>query len=236
MIEVAVKNSKVVLFEDKDLRFPYDSRTEPNYTYNFPSKYAWVTIGCDTYPGFAHDIDLVCEEVLKLPFDIPTTFFLTPHEVEGRTNGYATYSHGDNDSHHHYVVLSGKRIPIMPSMTRYLVAHEYGHVFENWLTHDLFPPKPEIEFRTAYARLRGVEHVESQSEQRTWPRRTCEYIANDFRLLMTDAEHEFWPHPAPRPEKVLNKGFHNFWNQFKDKAADKTSYLGPHKFLPTEPQ
>lgn len=141
----------------------------------------------DPFPCYAHPMELVkeaasaTEEALKLPVDIE--LYIYHYEFLHRTNGYACTT-GDD----HIIVLSGKRIPLHPAMTRYLVSHEYGHHVQHQLD------------RMGHATLKEYKLLRGGSTDkyggRTWHKATMELFANDFRILVAGQEMEFWPHPG----------------------------------------
>jgi hypothetical protein len=149
----------------------------------------------DPFPCYAHPVGLVrkvAEEVeaaLTLPREID--LYIYHYETLGRTNGYACDWGGD-----YIIALSGKRIPIHPAMTRYLVAHEYGHhvdFYLSWLRNDV---------REEYRKLRGGT---DDYGSRRWHQNTGELFANDFRILVAGQEMDFWPHPGfDHPHKKLD--------------------------------
>lgn len=168
----------------------------------------------DPFPGYPHDKALVEEMVglvtSKFPITWPVTYYILSHEFLGRTNAYAQASafdygkkiEGAKDGEEQYsripyIVLSGKRIPIMPAMTRYLVSHEYGHVVEDWIAKQR--GQTDSELLKGYSEMRGLTET-PKSYGGGWHITPGEIFANDFRILMTGLEAEFWPHPCSRPE------------------------------------
>jgi hypothetical protein len=94
------------------------------------------------------------------------------------------------------IVLCGKRIPPMASMTRYLVTHEYGHAAFNHAARllgytDRMGDRPERD----YLSVRGTEIAEGN---RRWHQLASEIIANDFRTIVMRTEEDYWPHDVPR--------------------------------------
>lgn len=168
-----------------------------------------ATVYIDPFPCYTHGIELVAAEVkhaeslIKLPF--PPHYFVLPFESLSRTNGYAdgnSYSLQDDKENWYteprpYIMFSGKRICIAPSMTRYLVSHEFGHVVHSNLAHKL--KLNYREFAQMYAK--DVRHVEYSPDYGglKWHTNTNEIIANDVRVGILDREIEFWPHEVARP-------------------------------------
>lgn len=139
------------------------------------------------------------------PLGIDVYVYVAAFEKEGRTNAHAytgiNYDATDEERiNGKYpistgtIVISGKRIPIMPSMTRYLVSHEYGHLVEARLVE---AGRLDVE---EYAKKRGCEPRGTEFYGgRTWHKAFGEIFANDFRIIICDREPEFWPHPVPHP-------------------------------------
>lgn len=170
----------------------------------------------DAAPAYAHDVDLVARELARVqvlaPLPFPLAVLLLSHECVSRTNGtyYDEYNYSGEPTTIGgktkyppvgYIVLSAKRIPIHPALTRYLVSHEYGHGVMYHL-----------------ARLRGVDSQSLLADYRDlcrpntshgygcgrWHANVGELFANDFRILVAEREVEFWPHPGfLRPDELL---------------------------------
>jgi hypothetical protein len=169
----------------------------------------------DAAPCYAHDEALAREEFERVrqlaPLPFPIAVFLLSHECSGRTNGHylnewnytatptATKT-GEQYPAVGIIVLSGKRIPIHPAMTRYLVAHEYGHGVMYHLTRQR-GLKSEETLLAAYVQKSRPDASRSYGCRR-WHANAGELFANDFRLLVAMRELEFWPHPGfARPER-----------------------------------
>lgn len=176
---------------------------------------SWQTsIRVDPAPAYRHPPDLVlkvlehCDQVL--PLARPPVVFALDREGLGRTNGETRYDcdwEAPKDEHnrgirHHFIVLFGKRIPPHPAVTRYLVAHEYGHVVEDVIAARLYKSDPpDAELIADYAKLRGLEQPGYYGPG-TWHVSPGELFADDFRILVAGVEAEYWPHPGvPRPEE-----------------------------------
>lgn len=158
----------------------------------------------DPTPAYAHDMNLVKFEVGQLDnlIDVPATFYVTHFEGTGRTNGWASTStdydgdrvNGKYVDKLYYVVLNGKRIPPHPAMTRYLVAHEYGHCIQYWLENRW--GLNEGDLITAYNKAFRKVEAPAYYGPGTWHLTPGEHFANDFRICGAFKELEFWPHPG----------------------------------------
>ena len=159
----------------------------------------------DPFPCYAHDASLVAQVAAQVeaafPCPWPPNYYLLSFEEVSRTNGHAQPCYiyeGDGPRYpfEPHVVLSGKRIPLHPAMTRYLVAHEYGHCVNYWIEFKR-RDKDEVvtRFDREYAAMRGVEASGSYGAGH-WHANTGELIANDFRICVCGIEPEFWPHPG----------------------------------------
>jgi hypothetical protein len=205
----AHKNQTVELLSDPSHDFDEKGPFYRCGNGNYPRQ-----IFVDPAPCYHHDVALVKAKLVELrrvaPLPLPLTVYLLSHEETSRCNGAYTddYVYGDDKTQVEiggkkrypptgWIVLSGKRIPIMPAMTRYLIAHEYGHAVEHWLGK---VRHGEDRMNTWYRK-----HVRPEAEHGygcgRWHKNIGEVFANDFRILVAKAEPEFWPHPYPRPEK-----------------------------------
>lgn len=175
-------------------------------------RYQWAAGGWeafDPFPGYGHDVGLVrlmvdaVDRRWRLP--VPLTVHVAEHEALQRTNGWAdrAYYGDDEDAPwpwHAHVLLSGKRIPPHPAVTRHAVAHELGHHVMWWLAHRRGLDVDEL--LDAYADLRGLP-AEEPSGGGTWHRAIGEIFACDFRVVVCDVERGYWPHPGiPHPART----------------------------------
>jgi len=172
-------------------------------------------------------------EKAEAAFPVPFKpyYFILAHEFDDRCNGMATTNHIYIDDANadrpmpfdSVIVFSGKRIPIHPGMQRYLVAHEYGHIVDYNIT---YMRKKEIDgLDEEYAQMRGLE-LNQKYTARNWHANIGEILVNDFRIVCTDTESEYWPHDVAPPAKldaVTEQGWRNpvkeFWNKMKTEYA-----------------
>lgn len=190
-----------------------DSSGDPTIYLRSPSGYQ-LTTRVDPFPAYGHDPAIVrealahVEAAYPLPRRRQPTIHVLPFEELSRTNGWTDIDYDYTDrkrtDFRSMIVFSGKRIPPHPAMTRYLVAHEYGHVVERHIR--LAVGLPEFEdggrFDREYAALRGMRRERSYGGG-TWHATTGEVFACDFRWIATSLEREFWPHPGvARPDQV----------------------------------
>jgi hypothetical protein len=185
-------------------------------------------VNVDPYPCYGHDPELVKQEaernIAAFPIDRDVTYGLIDREEVGRTNGitWIGFNDGDADAVGEKpwtptVVLFGKRIPIHPAMTRYLVAHEYGHVVSKFLRWKNGEKDADSKLYSEYQKLRGFKTAPHYGGG-TWHATVEEIFANDFRILVVGAEREFWPHPGfSRPEGIPE--IIAFWQEKKKLAG-----------------
>lgn len=207
------------------------------------SSLGWSHKACsstfDPFPGYAHNATTAhvtaeyAAEICPPLYDIE--IFLPNREEIGRTNGYSTncyvreYADGECVSRTPLglIVLSGKRIPPHPAMTKYLVGHEYGHHI-CWMLGNLRNPDhlQNDSWLPEYAQLRGlpVDEVSHHGAGGNWHDSAAEIFACDFRILVLGIETEYWPHPGiPYPNTV--EGLDTWWvNTFNElREADPIS-------------
>lgn len=173
-------------------------------------------------PAYAHDLRAVEVELRHLqtvaPLPFPMKITVLSHDFLSGTNGhyyndyYYNHDTGINEYAVGNIVLCGKRIPIHPAMTRYLVAHEYGHGVQYYLER-------VRDMKTDSLRALYIEQCRPDATQAygpgKWHTNVGELIANDFRILVAKRELEFWPHDLyARPE--ANPAVVAFWNEVQE--------------------
>lgn len=219
---------RVINFTDDDIHYPFQSDPciyPPKRQYKYPS-----SLYLDTFPCYSHSLDVVYNTAFKIekdfPIGAPPAYYLLPRDQKGFTNGYAT-SHeiwAENDKEEHgwietQVVLAGKRIPLHPAMTRYFTSHEYGHCVHYWI--EFIQGRKDDEegfnpFEREYAKIRNIIPSKEYGGRR-WHKAIGEIIVNDFRVIMTNTENEFWPHDVEHPLKC--QPIIDHWNDLKAKYA-----------------
>jgi hypothetical protein len=203
-------NSYVIEVGGADLEWPFESTTSARPRFRtLEGKYS-RTVAVDPCPAYSHDPELVKRLVRKVtelfPLRFDVYFYVPKFEVLERVNGWASPGTEWNDGKEvlgtSSIILSGKRIPLHPAMTRYLVPHEYGHLVEVEIREHLgFTANQNKEFDAMYRALRDDMPPEPENYGAgTWHLSTGEIFANDFRILVGGLEAEFWPHagiPSP---------------------------------------
>jgi hypothetical protein len=203
----------------RDVRVAEEGRWEfrdSELTWQPPQRYA-LSSKFDPVPCYPHDRAAAEQAAAHVQERCPPLWdvdcFLADREEIARTNGHSALDEGHYEDggwvkdRRGLIMLSGKRIPPHPAMTRYLVAHEYGHnvvYMLNSLREEKHAASTDALCRE-YAKVRGLpESSVHHGEGGTWHDSCAEILACDFRLLVCDAEPEFWPHPGiPRPEDLL---------------------------------
>lgn len=214
----------VIPIRSADLEWPFESSmiTFPRFR-SWDGKYSRSVL-VDPTPCYPHPQPLVEELVrqvtLRFPLSFDVYFYVPEYEVLERVNGWAAPGSEHEKigeqwvprNHTSSIILSGKKIPLHPAMTRYLVAHEYGHLVEMEIRQRLGIKRDNNEeWDTLYRALRpNMPEEPKYYGARTWHLTTGEIFANDFRILIAEQESEFWPHAGiVRPDdspKVMD-----FW-------------------------
>lgn len=167
-------------------------------------RFDFGSIEVDPFPGYEHDTTRVSNLLAMAGEAFPIGFrvdaYVTTYEGVSRRNGETRMVPGAKaGSVAMALILWGKRQMIHPAMTRYLVAHEYGHAVEHWLTAE---GQIGRYFLDEYAALRGLKAYFAGPTGGKYHRAVEEIFANDFRVVITEQETEFWPHPYPPPSEV----------------------------------
>jgi hypothetical protein len=206
---------RVIEVTSKDVSWDWSSET-PHYYATISGLENRSYVKLYPTPCYPHDAKLVAKTLAEVEatFKVknPTTVFVFHYDIDGRTNGWTEYAANyTTKTEVCPIFLAGKRIPPMPSMTRYLVAHEYGHVVSSHLALAMFREKedeytshnPRRRMYEEYTKIRCPELVTpAYYGPMTWHASLPEIFANDFRILVAGKEPEFWPHPVEYPTKV----------------------------------
>jgi|SRR5208337_1022712 len=222
-----------------DLQWPLGVQdTTPQYA--FGSGTHQRNLKVDPYPAYPHDLEHVertldhCMSVFPLKV-AKFGLWVLSHDLIDRINGltYEDYEYYREDGSDwedmipHYdgsgemrkfhgqalsIALAAKRIPIMPSMTRYLVSHEYGHAAFYVVARTMgYKDSERDKLEAKYMELRGIEDYAKKYRGGDWHRTPGEIIANDFRILFTKQEMEFYPHDCPLP--AWSQGEGRWWKE-----------------------
>jgi hypothetical protein len=225
---------KVTLLQPDDLMWPLGSQdSTPQYQCGVGSYRRSFKV--DPYPAYAHDVELVeglaaqCEERFPLS-GARIGIWLLSHDFIDRVNGvtFEDYIYNREDGTEWKeevlchcgcgemkkfsgqaltIVLSGKRIPIHPAISRYLVTHEYGHAVFDYIARRMgYDYGDHDKLKEEYMKLRGLENYTLKYSGGKWHAAPGEIIANDFRVLFTKQEIEFWPHECALPNWYQPEG------------------------------
>lgn len=196
-----------------DRVWPFDGSASAAYWTHRPKLGYARNFTVDPFPCYSHELELVERLVAAVetawPVEFPPDWYVLAHECLSRTQGFAFRGEhyerpnrrdGDPFDLAPAIVLCGKRTPIHPAVTRYLVAHEYGHVVHYHMAREAGVDKEE--FLKTYAQMRGIEYSDGCGGGR-WHANTGEIFANDFRVV-GGWEVDFWPHfEVPRPNEAV---------------------------------
>jgi hypothetical protein len=208
----------------------WDWEGSPAYKLRTPGSDWSHSVRVDPFPCYAHNWELVYRTAklveLEFPIGFKPHYFLLSHEALARTNGEATRNniYGTGSIHPMpyvpVIVLSGKRTPLHPAMTRYLVAHEYGHCVDNWINFCLGKDFDCLD--QDYASMRQIQHNQDYGGQK-WHTNIGEII--DFRVTVCRTEIEFWPHDVPMNTPPVV----DFWSDARAKYSETTQLEFPKK-------
>lgn len=204
--------NKFIFQKHSDINFPFDEKP----TMYFKRKYGYGSSAkVDPFPCAAHNPKImrqhVKETTAKFPIPAPVYWVVMPFEAESRTNAWA--SSGDIYKNDHpkaynkygiegYITFSGKRTIVHPAMTKYLVAHEYGHIVDYYISARgrQAGEKDHYWFRKAYAKMRGIKYNDSYGGGKRKDS-IAEVIADDFRIAVAGVDTDFYVHTCTHPLK-----------------------------------
>jgi hypothetical protein len=178
----------------------------------------------DPMPCYRHEPAVVRDTLAAVTATCPprwdVTLYLVDRESTARTNGHSDVgAEGRYNNEGKWVrrpltsviVMWGKRVPPHPAMTRYLVAHEYGHNVE-WMLAETrgVDNVQDHTVVTEYALMRGLPTPIHYGSAGRWHDSAAEVFACDFRLVVCGVEEEYWPHPGvDRPGTAVR----DWWSQ-----------------------
>lgn len=178
----------------------------------------------DPFPCYPHDraaVDAAVKHVTdRCPPVWDVELFIADREETGRSNGFSNVHEGGQYVDGEWVrnppagliVLSGKRMPPHPAVTRYLVAHEYGHNVE-WMVQQRRYPDGGMHsdmLVREYAKLRGLADVHWGSGGR-WHDSATEIFACDFRIIVCGVDPDYWPHQGITHPLELQDRLSGWW-------------------------
>jgi hypothetical protein len=181
-----------------------------------PDRYGF-TCRFDPFPAYPHDRATAVATAAHVQACCPPLWdvhcYLADREENSRSNGHSNIEEGRYvsgewvEERTGLIMMSGKRIPPHPAMTRHLTGHEYGHnvaYMINSLRDGVKTVASTDPLYQEYAAVRGLPASSvHHGEGGTWHDSACEIFACDFRILVCGLEAEFWPHPGiTRPERV----------------------------------
>jgi hypothetical protein len=227
---------KIIQLGHKDLIWSF-SGDGPKYYVKGLTGYG-DTIDVDPFPCVSHDMNILCWEVEKTENLFKTDALLRwisiEHEIKHYTNAWASHTCIYNDNDYEFrkkhkiegtIVMSGKRTIVHPAMTKYLVAHEYGHIIDYWITACMLEESDKSDyepFRTVYGKMRNVDSKRGGYGGGRWVGDIAEVIADDFRVLIAGVDTDFYihekagvRHPLKCPEVL------EFWNEMREKYETK---------------
>lgn len=188
-------------------------------------------IEVDPFPCNTHNADILrtkIDEIEKLfPIGTLLQWISLPHEVVERVNAWAQSNQiwGDHDEikkKHRLdasIVFSGKRANIHPAMTKFLVAHEYGHAVDSWINSIMKEEennRDENLFHKKYAEMRGLEWKSDEDYGGgNYHDTIVEIIADDFRIVVGKTDPDFYQHSCGNP--VNNWDVIRFWDEMREK-------------------
>lgn len=190
-----------------EVRSPSWSFHSPHPFLHVGQKESPIAVQVAAAPSYPHSRGVVTKLLEELerafPLPRPLRVYLPHFDGVNGTNG-VTYD-ASPEAHpgaigQPVMVLFGKATPIHPAVTRYLMAHEYGHAVADLLAR-LAGSKGRL--LAGYLELRELPRAAPAYGPGTWHLDPEEILANDFRLLVARQELEFWPHPdTQRPEEL----------------------------------
>lgn len=228
--------TKIVYLGQSQLSHPFER--EPSV--HIKTRFGWHTETVDPFPCYSHDRDVLedtikrVEESFRLPPPFSPSWYVLEFDGKPQVNGSASRQFdywskraqklkkeretigslsANLPEWHGYLILYGKRTPIHPAMTEYVVAHEYGHIVDYYIER-MAGHEPDRQLGDKdYAKLRNMKNDQSYGGKK-WHKNIGEVIANDFRILIAGIQPEYWPHDYSRP--IEGTELHKWWLKKKE--------------------
>lgn len=223
---------KIIEFQSSDLTWDFDDKLPyfkvPNVSRSWPD-----SIKVDPFPCGKHNVEIAKPLIERIESIFPTKAILKwvfiPCETAGRTNAWASYTglwKEELKKEHKIeciITLSGKRPIVHPHMTKYLVAHEYGHIVDYWISACMKEEKgencnDENLFRKLYSEVRGVPDNDSDYGGGRWVNNIKEIIADDFRIVLGQTDTDFYLHNSCE-HPMMCPNIIEFWHEMRKKYA-----------------
>lgn len=223
--------NKIVVIKPEEIIWPFDG--QPYYLLKALACDYGRTAQVDPFPCNTHNVDIMTEEVEKVtkafPIGTLLQWIVLPHETTNRTNAFANHDsiYADTPEREEMkkvnklegsIIFSGKRANIHPAMTRFLVAHEYGHQVDYWITEVMKEEDRDADFRKFYAESRGLIYDNSRYGGGNYHNSITELIADEFRIVVAGRDTDFWQHDK-YPNPVDQQDRIDFWNGLKEKYS-----------------
>lgn len=177
------------------------------YINKYPSeKITFSAPGCyhlefdTTLPLYTHDIEKVKEVINKITFPniqkVKVNIYLPCYNTRLASNGLQSSSSSERGSIRG-VFLFGRSTSIPYSFTEYTLPHEIGHAVQDIYMPDYGKDNKDKMWKE-YCKRRGIIVKRNQP----WHKHPKEIFADDFRILFSPYQRDFWPHEVKHPLKV----------------------------------
>lgn len=213
-------SKRLIVFTQDELVYNFDEGDKPYY--NMRNRFCYnYNLQVSSFPCYTHDLDIARKSIIdiesRFPMGCLPMWYILPNETRERTNGWCRCDGIYDDdkkalvdsSFEPIITFSGKRTPIHPSITKYLVPHEYGHAVQSWIEYKRKDKEHGNAFMEEYAKIRGTEACFEYGAGK-WHKNIKEVFANDFRIIIGEADAEYWPHPGIE-HPLNNKAIQAYW-------------------------
>lgn len=223
---------------DHSVVWPFDGDS-PRWNPPHPDGMYQAGAVLDPFPAYGHDFQTVITETDALENSLEALGWVAPWRVDlwvlarecmSRTNGWSNVAEGDWDdeaqvykAHRGLIAFSAKRTPIHPAVTRYLVAHEYGHNVQWMLEYYLGLRICGEGLLRHYAEVRGFKgDPDRHGSGGRWHSALSEVFACDFRILVAGVDPLYWPHKGVLPPTMI-EGLAAWWDTAVDIQSRDTT-------------